>query len=139
MQRLLVCGQNPLNELPRGSMRRVVNFLGTCANVADRLQARREIGLADTGRVEGRRVTGRESVAHLALSLRAAVRRPWARFLPLSPNPACRFLAPGSPVESCVSYTELPGRGERSGVAYRGTRLTPLHSPAGASSALLTP
>ena len=71
-----------LNELPRGSMRRVVNFLGTCANVADRLQARREIGLADTGRVEGRRVTGRESVAHLALSLRAAVRRPWARFLP---------------------------------------------------------
>ena len=34
------------------------------------------------GRVEGRRVTGRESVAHPALSHRAAVRVPWARFLP---------------------------------------------------------
>ena len=33
-------------------------------------------------RVEGRRVTGRESVAHPALSHRAAVRVPWARFLP---------------------------------------------------------
>ena len=33
-------------------------------------------------RVEGRRVTGRESVAHPALSYRAAVRVPWARFLP---------------------------------------------------------
>ena len=34
------------------------------------------------GRVEGRRVTSRESVAHPALSHRAAVRVPWARFLP---------------------------------------------------------
>ena len=34
------------------------------------------------GRVEGRRVTGRESVAHPALSHRAAVRVPWVRFLP---------------------------------------------------------
>ena len=33
-------------------------------------------------RVEGRRVTSRESVAHPALSHRAAVRVPWARFLP---------------------------------------------------------
>ena len=33
-------------------------------------------------RVEGRRVAGRASVALPALSPRAAVRRPWVRFLP---------------------------------------------------------
>ena len=33
----------------------------------------------------------------------------------------------------------LPGRGELSGVASRGTRLAPLRPPVGASSGLLTP
>ena len=91
-------------------------------------------------RVEGRRVTGRGSVADPALSHRAAVRSPWARFLPRPLRTrACRFPAPGSPVKSCGSHTGFPvatsGRVARA--VAPGSH--PCAGRAGASSDLLTP
>ena len=49
-QGLLVCRQNPLYALRRGSVWRVVNRLGTFVSVTDRLEARREIGLPNAER-----------------------------------------------------------------------------------------
>ena len=62
-----------------------------------------------TGRVEGRRVTGR--VRWLIRRFRAGPQSETRRHVssPRSPNPAGRFPAPGSPVESCGSHTGLPG------------------------------
>ena len=60
------------------------------------------------GRVEGRRVTGR--VRWLIRRFRAGPQSESRRHVssPRSPNPAGRFPAPGSPVESCDSHTGFP-------------------------------
>ncbi len=59
-------------------------------------------------RVEGRRVTGR--VRWLIRRFRAGPQSESRRHVssPRSPNPAGRFPAPGSPVESCDSHTGFP-------------------------------
>ena len=60
-------------------------------------------------RVEERRVTGR--VRWLIRRFRAGPQSESRRHVssPRSPNPAGRFPAPGSPVESCGSHTGVPG------------------------------
>ena len=58
---------------------------------------------------------------------------------PRSPNPACRFPAPGSPVESCGSHTGCPVAASGQVLRAVAPRLAPLRRPAGASSDLLTP
>ena len=90
-------------------------------------------------RVEGRRVTGRESVAHPALSYRAAVRVPWARFLPPLSEPGVPISGTGLSSGIMRFAHGLAGCDQRAGLASRGTRLTPWRWPAGASSDLLTP
>ena len=59
-------------------------------------------------RVEGRRVTGR--ARWLIRRFRAGPQSESRGHVssPRSPNPACRFPAPGSPVESCGSHTGFP-------------------------------
>ena len=54
----------------------------------------------DSCRVERRRVAGR-----VWWLIRCFLRFPWARFLPPLSEPAGRFPAPSSPVESCGSHT----------------------------------
>ena len=90
-------------------------------------------------RVEGRRVTSRESVAHPALSHRAAVRVPWARFLPPLSEPGVPISGTGLSSGIMRLAHGLSGCDQRAGLASRGTRLTPWRWPAGASSDLLTP
>ena len=77
-------------------------------------------------RVEGRRVTGRGSVADPALSHRAAVRSPWARFLPPLSEPGVPVSGTGLSSEIMRLAHGFPGRDERAGRASRGTRLAPL-------------
>ena len=59
---------------------------------------------------------------------------------PCSPNPACRFPAPGSPVGSCASHTDRQGDLGMQVVCGRGTA-SALHSHpvSGAPSSLFTP
>ena len=88
--------------------------------------------MSESGRVEGRRVTGSvaqtgpQSEAHRHVSS------------PRSPNPACRFPAPGSPVESCGSHTGFPARpaGGFRGAVAPGSH--PCAGRPGGSSDLLT-
>ena len=74
-------------------------------------------------RVEGRRVTGRESVAHPALSYRAAVRVPWARFLPPLSEPGVPISGTGLSSGIMRLAHGLAGCDQRAGLASRGTRL----------------
>ena len=90
-------------------------------------------------RVEGRRVTSRESVALPALSHRAAVRVPWARFLPPLSEPGVPISGTGLSSGIMRLAHGLSSCDQRAGLASRGTRLTPWRWPAGASSDLLTP
>ena len=91
------------------------------------------------GRVEGRRVAGRASVADPALSHRAAIRGPWARFLPPLSEPGVPISGTGLSSGIMRLAHGLAGCDQRAGLASRGTRLTPWRWPAGASSDLLTP
>ena len=99
------------------------------------------------GRVEGRRVTSRESVAHPALSHRAAVRVPWARFLPPLSEPGVpisgstvdtlsRHVAPCSAGLIRGANARHPGRPDLTLTGRRLARATPpaglpvlVHSP----------
>ena len=81
-------------------------------------------------RVEGRRVAGRASVADPALSHRAAIRGPWARFLPPLSEPGVPISGTGLSSGIMRLAHGLSGRGERSGVASRGTAARTL-APAG--------
>ena len=87
-------------------------------------------GFVKLGRVEGRRVAGRASVADPALSHRAAIRGPWARFLPPLSEPGVPISGTGLSSGIMRLAHGLPGRGERSGVASRGTAARTL-APAG--------
>ena len=87
-------------------------------------------GVRGEGRVEGRRVAGRASVAEPALSHRAAIRGPWARFLPPLSEPGVPISGTGLSGGIMRLAHGLPGRGERSGVASRGTAARTL-APAG--------
>ena len=90
-------------------------------------------------RVEGRRVTGRTQVAHPALSQPGRSPKPLGAF----PPPALRTRRAAFRHRALqwnhAARTRVPGRGERVGLASRGTRLAPVRRPAGASSGLLTP
>ena len=83
------------------------------------------------GRVEGRRVTGR--ARWLIRRFRTGPQSEAHRHVssPRSPNPACRFPAPGSPVESCGSHTGFPGATSGRVSRSRGTRLAPLRRSTG--------
>ena len=96
-------------------------------------------GVSIISRVEGRRVTSRESVALPALSHRAAVRVPWARFLPPLSEPGVPISGTGLSSGIMRLAHGLSSCDQRAGLASRGTRLTPWRWPAGASSDLLTP
>ena len=82
-------------------------------------------------RVEGRRVTGR--ARWLIRRFRTGPQSEAHRHVssPRSPNPACRFPAPGSPVESCGSHTGFPGATSGRVSRSRGTRLAPLRRSTG--------
>ena len=126
---------------PRRLNRQQVLTLGACAWIAERHnllligphRGREEFPLVRvrrTGRVEGRRVAGRASVADPALSHRAAIRGPWARFLPPLSEPGVPIFGTGLSSGIMRLAHGLPGRGERSGVASRGTAARTL-APAG--------
>ena len=74
-----------------------------------------------------------------ALSHRAAVRVPWARFLPPLSEPGVPISGTGLSSGIMRLAHGLSGCDQRAGLASRGTRLTPWRWPAGASSDLLTP
>ena len=74
-------------------------------------------------RVEGRRVTGGESVAHPALSYRAAVRVPWARFLPPLSEPGVPISGTGLSSGIMRLAHGLADCDQRAGLASLGTRL----------------
>ena len=76
-------------------------------------------------RVEGRRVTGRESVAHPALPYRAAVRVPWARFLPPLSEPGVPISGTGLSSGVMRLAHGLSGCDQRAGLA---SRRTPAHT-----------
>ena len=84
-----------------------------------------------SSRVEGRRVTGR--ARWLIRRFRTGPQSEAHRHVssPRSPNPACRFPAPGSPVESCGSHTGFPGATSGRVSRSRGTRLAPLRRSTG--------
>ena len=119
----------------------VVAYYQQVGRAGRALEAARGVLLSDgeDSRVEGRRVTSRESVAPPALSHRAAVRVPWARFLPPLSEPGVPISGTGLSSGIMRLAHGLSGCDQRAGLASRGTRLTPWRWPAGASSDLLTP
>ena len=65
-------------------------------------------------------------MAHPALSCRAAVRIPWARFLPPLSEPGVPIAGTGLSSGIMRLAHGLPGLNQRAGLASRGTRLAPL-------------
>ena len=91
------------------------------------------------GRVEERRVAGRGRWLIRRFRNRAAGRFPWVRFLPPLSEPGGPISGTGLSSGIMRLAHGLPGHGQWTGLASPGTKLAPLHRPAGASSGLLTP
>ena len=90
--------------------------LGNLQHRALAAMGRPETGcLREGGRVEGRRVAGRGSMALPALSRRAAGRRPWVRFLPPLSEPGVPISGTEALRWNHAARTRVPGHGPADG------------------------